>query len=283
MTVHVFYFVYITQFVKKNRKKRYKNYKEYVLFILLWTKIQNGGVCMDKKIFNKSSNFFKKEGFYVILFVCLCVVATVAAITTKNNKVAKEPIKKDVAISDQKAIDEKEHDNALQVKKPTVETPKTPVDAQKASDKAKAASTTNNNAWVKPVVGKVIEPYRDSFKEITPGSYVKNLGLVIECKQDADVVTAYDGKVEDITVGENGTEVIVDHNNGYKTVYSNLQDKLNVTKGKTLHKGDKIGKVNAAVKAYTKANCLYFKVLDKSQNSKLEYPTEVDPARFIKY
>ena len=46
---------------------------------------------MDKKLFNKTLNFFKKEGFYVILFVCLCIVATVAVITAKNNKHINNP------------------------------------------------------------------------------------------------------------------------------------------------------------------------------------------------
>jgi len=36
--------------------------------------------------FNKFKQFIKKEGFYVVLFVCLCAVATVAAITAGGNK-----------------------------------------------------------------------------------------------------------------------------------------------------------------------------------------------------
>ena len=46
---------------------------------------------MDKRLFDKSSNFFKKEGFYVILFVCLCIVATIAAVTARNNKTVTKP------------------------------------------------------------------------------------------------------------------------------------------------------------------------------------------------
>ena len=39
---------------------------------------------MDNK--SKFRQFLKKEGFYVILFVCLCAVATVAVITAGNRK-----------------------------------------------------------------------------------------------------------------------------------------------------------------------------------------------------
>ena len=44
--------------------------------------------CKNKK--NKVKDFFRKEGFYLVLLVCLCVVATVAAFTIKKNSVAKE-------------------------------------------------------------------------------------------------------------------------------------------------------------------------------------------------
>ena len=76
---------------------------------------------MDKKLFNKSSNFLKREGFYVILFVCLCIVATVAAVTSKNNKIVKAPSPTNVAQKDVSKVNEGPDlmpDNAIQVKKP---------------------------------------------------------------------------------------------------------------------------------------------------------------------
>ena len=45
---------------------------------------------MDQNKKNKVKDFFRKEGFYLVLFVCLCIVATVAAFTIKKNSVAKE-------------------------------------------------------------------------------------------------------------------------------------------------------------------------------------------------
>ena len=45
---------------------------------------------MDQNKKNKVKDFFRKEGFYLVLLVCLCVVATVAAVTIKKNSVAKE-------------------------------------------------------------------------------------------------------------------------------------------------------------------------------------------------
>ena len=45
---------------------------------------------MDQNKKNKVKDFFRKEGFYLVLLVCLCVVATVAAFTIKKNSVAND-------------------------------------------------------------------------------------------------------------------------------------------------------------------------------------------------
>ena len=39
---------------------------------------------------DKVKDFFRKEGFYLVLFLCLCVIATVAVVTTKKNKSLEE-------------------------------------------------------------------------------------------------------------------------------------------------------------------------------------------------
>ena len=41
---------------------------------------------MDKNFKNKFKNFFRKEAFYVVLFLCLCIIATVTTISYKISK-----------------------------------------------------------------------------------------------------------------------------------------------------------------------------------------------------
>ncbi len=73
----------------------------------------------------KNQNFFKKEGFYVVLFLCLCIVAAIAAISVKSNShVKKEPIENKVVENKKekdsaKAVEgnSKSYNNALEVKK----------------------------------------------------------------------------------------------------------------------------------------------------------------------
>ena len=40
---------------------------------------------MNQNKKNKVKDFLRKEGFYLVLFVCLCIVATVAAFTIRKN------------------------------------------------------------------------------------------------------------------------------------------------------------------------------------------------------
>ena len=41
---------------------------------------------MDKNYKQKAKDFFRKEGFYVVLFICLCIITTVATIAIKKAK-----------------------------------------------------------------------------------------------------------------------------------------------------------------------------------------------------
>src|SRR5690242_18923585 len=121
---------------------------------------------MDKKFSNKAVNFFKKEGFYVVLFVCLCVVATVAVLSAKANKransaliqqntQAQEKAKKEMA----KANNESSlnYDNALQVKKNS----KAEVVVPKSEANSKSVSNSVNTSLDKPVEGSLARAYSE--------------------------------------------------------------------------------------------------------------------------
>ena len=63
---------------------------------------------MDQNKKNKVKDFFRKEGFYLVLFVCLCIVATVAAFTIRKNSVAKEQNK----VNNELSLNEVEDNNS---------------------------------------------------------------------------------------------------------------------------------------------------------------------------
>ena len=244
---------------------------------------------MDKKLFNKSSNFFKREGFYVILFVCLCIVATVAAVTSKNNKIVKAPSPTNVAQKDVSKVNEGPDlmpDNAIQVKKPNnIQVIKTPEAA------AQVSKTVGMTGCKLPISGKVAIQYSAENSIMVSSteksqSYKKMLGMVIQCTNaKTDYVCAVlEGNVDKVIADNfgDGVKVIVNHGNGYKTVYANLDPKALVVKeGQKVKQGDKLGKTGSSSEYYALqekyGNYLYLQVL----NSKTDEP--VNPATYIKY
>lgn len=252
---------------------------------------------MDKKANNKAVNFFKKEGFYVILFVCLCIVATVASITAKNNK--KLSSNPPVGQNEQANAGDngpiiaedptEQYDGALQVKKQ--EAAKTMklvpnIQAVKKADLTVAPVSKPVNAqFEKPVAnGKLARAYSKELDTViwkTDNSYRTNLGIDIQAKIGETVVSVMDGIVKEVGTdveGQKGKMVVIDHQNGFVTKYSNLDEKILVKKGDKVTKKQQIGTVgNTTLNSFNEeyGPHLHFEV---SENNK-----HIDPAKYVKY
>ncbi|MDP4089923.1 MAG: M23 family metallopeptidase [Bacillota bacterium] len=234
---------------------------------------------MDKRLFNKSSNFFKKEGFYVILFVCLCVVATVAAITARNSKAVKNPPVVEKSGSNVASNSNEGQNtipnNALQVKNPAN------ISVPNKGASSSAVSKTTDYTFTKPVEGTLARGYTtDLVKCDTIGTYKTNFGIEISAQLNSPVHAVLDGKVE--TVFNDGTElgqyIIIDHQNGLKTIYANLRDDVKLKAGDKVTKGQVIGYVGKTRANYSEekfGDHLHFEVMKSS-----EY---VDPAKYVTY
>jgi murein DD-endopeptidase MepM/ murein hydrolase activator NlpD len=240
---------------------------------------------MDKNFSNKTLNFLKKEGFYVILFVCLCVVATVAVIasrSTRNSNVPVEPsnvsqqkINKNTA----KANDEPSlnYDNALQVKKSTKAQIVVP---KNGGTNSQAVSNTVSTSFEKPVAGTIARGYsQDPVYWDSTSSYRPNLGYDIKATVGEPVFAVADGKVESVNNDtEDGEEIIINHENGLKTVYSNLDPKVKVTVGQMVTKGTIIGTVGE-----TTLRSAYEKYGDHLHFAVIKGKDFVDPSKYLKY
>lgn len=240
---------------------------------------------MNKKFSNKTLNFFKKEGFYVVLFICLCVVATIAVLTAKINKhtantaiqqnnTSQQDVNKEVA----KAGNEPSlnYDNALQVKKGT----KTETVVPKDGADSKGVSNSVDVTFQKPVDGSVARGYsEDPVYWDSTGSYRPNLGYDIKADLGKPVLAVMDGKVEEVSSStQDGVQIIVNHQNGLKTVYSNLDSKVNITKGQTITKGTIIGTVGK-----TTLRAAYEKYGDHLHFAVLKGKDFIDPSKYLKY
>lgn len=246
---------------------------------------------MNKKFFSKTSNFFRKEGFYVILFVCLCVVATVAAVTSRSTKspvkppVVQEEVKEDAKGAAIVAQEPKEDiNNALQVKespKPSTSTASNTTNNTTAKSGTAAVSKNTDTKFAKPVEGTLARAYsEDPVWSDTTETYRPNFGIDIKADLGKAVVAVLDGKV--VEVGENedgyGKQVVIDHQNGLKTLYANLDSNIPVTVGKSVKKGEQIGKVgNTSLRtSYEKyGSHLHFEVFKGKE--------QIDPAKYVKY
>lgn len=247
---------------------------------------------MDKNSVNKSSNFFRKEGFYVILFVCLCIVATVAVVTSKsgkpvkNHQVSQKPSTNQAAgknVADKNGVSKLEdYDNALQVKKDAAKNKKSAdITVPQKSDATSTVSNIVDTKFTKPVEGTIARHYSEDPVPIDsyPGRSTTFLGMDIQAKLGTPVVAVLDGKVVDIdTNSKDGVKITIDHQNGLKTVYGNLDTNVLVTKGQSVKKGTQIGKVgnttlNTPYEKY--GDHLYFEVMKGNE--------KVNPERYIKY
>jgi murein DD-endopeptidase MepM/ murein hydrolase activator NlpD len=258
--------------VCKNNAKNEENFSCLIcIFYHALDRLQKGGVHMDKRMFDKSSNFFKKEGFYVVLFVCLCVVATVAAVTARSNRLAKidppvaeQPKDKgtDVAVT---TDDNKTNpDNALQVNK---ETPSGTITVPK--DGSAAVSKTVDTKFSKPVSGVLAREYTTDVVYCSTIDTWKTVnGIDIIAAAGTKVVAVLDGKVEKVENDktELGQYVVINHQNGLKTIYANLDEKLsaNIKVGAMVKKDQQIGVVGSTRGSFSEEDYgthLHFQVM----------------------
>lgn len=243
---------------------------------------------MEKKYKQKVKEFFGKEGFYVVLFLCLCLVATVTAISYKvsnSNKVQTEVTKSndnsDVsANSGDKSEVTSEIQNAERVANDKKQEKVT--DEATTTETAKAVTASTDVKFNKPIDGQLLRGYTYPKPVRVDDKNQRTIrGIDIEAKVGAEVKAAADGIIE--SVGDNGVEegmtVVVIHANGIKTKYTNLDSEVALKKDDKVTLGTVIGKVGLTAKIYNKEEFgehLNLQVL----NNKNE---QIDPLKYFEY
>lgn len=244
------------------------------------------------------SDFFRRNGFYVVLFVCLCVIATVAALSTGNNKEVKKKAEtsqnqnytsnsnanktNSVALSKDNEIN-----NAVQVKQDT--SSKNDENKTEIPEKnEKAVSINTEPQFVKPIEGQIVMKYSQTpvWWE-TSQSYRPNFGINIKANVGTPVKAVANGEVKDVTEnGSFGTSVTIYHpESGKTTFYGNLDKELKVKVGDKVTQGQEIGKIgNTSLRGMSDeigSNFLHFEIR-KNQKDDPQFSSE-DPEKYIKY
>ena len=151
---------------------------------------------------------------------------------------------------------------------------------------AKSASNTGENkteltvelSFAKPVEGEIVRDFAvDSliFSE-TLQEWTTHTGIDIKADKTTVVKSAEKGTVKSIKNDPRyGLTVVVEHENGFKTVYSNLLTSEFVVEGEKIEKGQSIGTVgNTAAFEIADEPHLHFEMIKDS--------TQVDPNIYIK-
>jgi len=258
---------------------------------------------------NKLIEFFDKKGFYIVLILCLAIVGgTAVYVTTKgvndnNGKISEIiPNDEDEIISDVGGDTAKEDDSkiASDIAKaadkstplPSISPAATPAASPSPSVKptqkpapknptpsptAKPAPAKKTITLVTPVIGKIYREFSDQIPVYsnTFEDWRVHKGIDLEADRGTVVKAAADGFICSIEEDpQKGVVIVIDHNNGFKTVYCNLASGDMVSVNQIVKAGDIIGCVgNTAKFEIADPPHLHFEVLLDGK--------EVDPLKYL--
>lgn len=264
-----------------------------------------------KNMFKKSSKIFDREGFYVVLFICLCIVAVTAVYISKNNgltakKSAESQKQQEMQqpntsqpqfVEEDKKVNEtpvlkQEDKKVTTAEKETAE--KTASEKGTTNNKSAPSKTVASSISLKldmPVAGEIVKKFDKENLQFsnTMQQWETHEGVDIACDLGSEVKASANGKVVDVLDDNTlipgikagyGLKVIIDHENGLRTVYCNLDPDVKVKKGDTVKKGQVIGATgDTAIResVAVEGSHLHFIVLKKSGK---DYIT-VDPQDFL--
>lgn len=146
------------------------------------------------------------------------------------------------------------------------------------TEKSKQETKKADPVFGVPVEGEVIKEYAkdklvysDTLKE-----WVTHAGIDIKSEKTTIVKASEEGTVKSIKNDPRyGLTVVIEHNNGFSTVYSNLLTAEFVTAGESVKKGQTIGTVgNTATFEISDESHLHFEILKDN--------VQIDPNMYIK-
>lgn len=187
----------------------------------------------------------EKDGFYLALFVCICLVAIGGVWFTKNN--VDELTSNDLFVNKTNENSKRDEDEVHLIEKEAEKDDSIPTSTESKENLEKAKEKQENKSSKLSFLGtKVVREYSE--KE---PSYSKTLdlweihkGLDISADKGYEVKSLLDGKVVNVFKDDkHGISVRVEGANNVVVVYSNLDEKTNVKKGQEVTEGKVLGTV----------------------------------------
>lgn len=223
----------------------------------------------------------KNAGFYIAVCCCVLVIAIVGYVSwTAGNSKTEIPEYSDSSytevsdlpnLSEISEIANKEEEPIEEPERATI-----PVEEKTAPVAKNVITEDNTPSFQKPVSGEIISDFSGDnliFYE-TLADWRSHNGVDFAAKEGEAVSASADGVVESVYSDSMGNCIVIDHENGLKTLYANLADPEEDITGKNVKQGDKIGNVgNSALADLSEESHLHFELI------KDEEP--VDPKEYL--
>lgn len=218
---------------------------------------------------DKVTAFLDKQGFYAVLGLCFVIIAVTAIITMtggnkKQNELAKTP-----EFTEQGEL-EANYGGQNQLLEET----------QENTAETKKSAAAAGLSLGRPVEGDVIVPFAKDqlIYSKTLKQWTTHEGVDMAAKTGDAVKAVLGGTVEKIEQDALlGHKVTVQHENGHKSVYANLDKELSVSQGQKVNQGQELGKVGkTAIGEFEEEDHLHFAYwIDEQPVDPVKYMTGV--------
>ena len=202
-------------------------------------------------------------GFYLALCCCVAAMGIVGFVNSQKEKIAEpfpitdvkkpempvitlapEPAENVVEAKASKVVEEEETKEKVSIEDAEIIETGENVEFYEG-DVLEAISPAELPKFKMPLKGEVGTGFSGDtlYYDSVMGDFRTHDGIDILAPADTNVVAAADGVIEDVYIDTIGKAVIINHNNGYKTKYANLDDIENLNVGMELKEGDFIAHV----------------------------------------
>jgi len=117
------------------------------------------------------------------------------------------------------------------------------------------------DGFIMPLDGKILQPYSPTpyYNDVMCDWRTHN-GIDIQAEIGREVIAAANGEIKEILTTVYGTQITISHNDGFETVYSQLEARSGLTEGSNIRCGDVIGTVTSSKGEPIKEPHLHFEV-----------------------
>ncbi len=209
-----------------------------------------------------ASAFLKKQGFYVVLGLCVLCIAIAAAVALMPDREAQQaeptPLSQAAGANQDEPLSEAVRPTPVSTPaatpaQPTLTPAPTPTPKPKRQAESKAAP---------PVEGEVIWGFAvdTMLYSETLEIWTTHDGVDIGARLGTDVIAIKSGTVEKVYEDKKlGMSVLIEHEDGLKSLYANLANPVAVKEGQRINAGEKLGAVgDTAAVPCTMAPHLHF-------------------------